>query len=186
MRFSHAYFCNGTAYARKSTMVKRLAQKHHGIACEENYHDSLLAGLRKDEFPCLTYTRDLQDWRDFIRRSPEEYEAWIDGCTRGCTMFELQILEIADRDHVVILLADPEVSVNRFFDRPDSFCTSSSCRRTTPKSGGRDAFDRRKILQSCVNRKKTWEVSHGQENRRGGLRPGSRPHGLPAGAVPGV
>ena len=100
-------------------MVKRLAQKHHGIACEENYHDSLLAGLRKDEFPCLTYTRDLQDWRDFIRRSPEEYEAWIDGCTRGCTMFELQILEIADRDHVVILLADPEVSVNRFFDRPD-------------------------------------------------------------------
>lgn len=34
-------------------------------------------------------------------------------------MFELQILEIADRDHVVILLADPEVSVNRFFDRPD-------------------------------------------------------------------
>ena len=100
-------------------MVKRLAQKHHGIACEENYHDSLLAGLRKDEFPCLTYTRDLQDWRDFIRRSPEEYEAWIDGCTRGCTIFELQILEIADRDHVVILLADPEVSVNRFFDRPD-------------------------------------------------------------------
>lgn len=38
---------------------------------------------------------------------------------RGCTIFELQILEIADRDHVVILLADPEVSVNRFFDRPD-------------------------------------------------------------------
>lgn len=34
-------------------------------------------------------------------------------------MFELQILGIADRDHVVILLADPEVSVNRFFDRPD-------------------------------------------------------------------
>ena len=34
-------------------------------------------------------------------------------------MFELQILEIADRDHVVILLEDPEVSVNRFFDRPD-------------------------------------------------------------------
>lgn len=34
-------------------------------------------------------------------------------------MFELQILEIADRDHVVIFLADPEVSVNRFFDRPD-------------------------------------------------------------------
>mgnify|MGYP000162796524 CR=1 FL=1 len=74
---------------------------------------------------------------------PKEYEAWIDGCTRECTILELQILEeleaqnpntkifvdtnipvevlkqIADRDHVMILLADPEVSVNRFFDRPD-------------------------------------------------------------------
>ena len=141
MRFSHAYFCNGTAYARKSTMVKRLAQKHHGIACEENYHDSLLAGLRKDEFPCLTYSRDLKDWREFVRRSPEEYEAWITGCIRECTVLELQILrrldregrpvfvdtnipvevlkEVSDRDHVLIMLADPEISVNRFFDRPD-------------------------------------------------------------------
>lgn len=56
-------------------MVKRLAQKFDGIACEENYHEALLSGLDKDEFPCLTYTRDLQDWHDFIRRTPDEYEA---------------------------------------------------------------------------------------------------------------
>ena len=61
--------------------------------------------------------------------------------TRECTILELQILEnleqkdkkvfvdtnisvemlheISDRDHVMIMLADPDISVNRFFDRPD-------------------------------------------------------------------
>lgn len=27
--------------------------------------------------------------------------------------------EISDKEHVLIMLADPEVSVNRFFERPD-------------------------------------------------------------------
>jgi hypothetical protein len=27
--------------------------------------------------------------------------------------------EISDRDHVIIMLAEPDISVNRFFDRPD-------------------------------------------------------------------
>ena len=54
------YFINGTAYAGKSTMVKLLAEKHGGIACEENYHDRLLPGLDSAEFPCVTYTRDLR------------------------------------------------------------------------------------------------------------------------------
>ena len=41
MKFDNVYFFNGTAYAGKSTMVKRLAEKYDGIACEENY-DKLL------------------------------------------------------------------------------------------------------------------------------------------------
>lgn len=135
------YFINGTAYAGKSTMVRLLADKYHGIACEENYHDALLSELDKDKFPCLTYTRDLQDWRDFIRRTPDEYETWIKGVSKECETLELQILnqlnaenkmvfvdtnisietlkEISDYDHVLIMLADPDISVNRFFDRPD-------------------------------------------------------------------
>ena len=62
-------------------------------------------------------------------------------CTRECTILELRILEelikedrpifvdtnipaellheLSDREHVLILLADPEVSVRRFFERPD-------------------------------------------------------------------
>ena len=139
--YRNVYFVTGTAYAGKSTLVKALAEKHHGIACEENYHDRLLPGLDKAEYPCLTYTRDLEDWHDFVRRTPDEYEAWVKGVTLECERLELQILDglrgqgrkifvdtnvtlatlrrISDERHVLVMLADPEVSVRRFFDRPD-------------------------------------------------------------------
>lgn len=136
------YYIIGTAYAGKSTMVKLLAEKYDGIACEENYHDKMVdETLDKDEFPCLCYTRDLRDWREFIRRTPEEYASWIDGVAKECEILELQILEelkkkgrrifvdtnisietlkkISDTDHVLVMLSDQMVSVNRFFERPD-------------------------------------------------------------------
>ena len=142
MQFENAYFITGTAYAGKSTMVKLLAEKHGGILCGENWHDAYPGRLDPDEFPCLTYTRDLKDWHDFIRRSPEEYEAWYDGVSRECETLELRMLpaicgqgkpvfvdtnisletlrRIAAPDHVLVMLADPDVSVRRFFDRPDA------------------------------------------------------------------
>ncbi len=141
MKHNNVYFFNGTAYAGKSTMVKLLAEKYDGVACEENYHDALAGELSSEEFPNLTYTRDLKNWSDFIRRTPEQYEEWINGVTKECTILELKLLEdlaanhkkvfvdtnipvdvlheISDKDHVIIMLADPDISVNRFFDRPD-------------------------------------------------------------------
>lgn len=141
MKFGNVYFINGTAYAGKSTLVKRLAEKYNGIACEENYHDSFEEELNSKEFPCLTYTRDLKDWHDFVRRTPDEYEAWYKGVSKECEILELRILEelckegkpifvdsnicvdtlreISDNNHVLIMLADPEISVKRFFERPD-------------------------------------------------------------------
>ena len=141
MRFDNAYFITGTAYAGKSTMVKLLAEKYNGILCEENYHDQLLPGLDSTEFPFLTYTRDLEDWHDFIRRTPEEYKAWMDGVSRECEILELRLLDglkdqgrpvfvdtnisietlksITPEDHVLVMLTDPQISVRRFFERPD-------------------------------------------------------------------
>ena len=141
MRFDNAYFITGTAYAGKSTMVKLLAEKYNGILCEENYHDQLLPGLDSTEFPFLTYTRDLEDWHDFIRRTPEEYKAWMDGVSRECEILELRILDglkeqrkpvfvdtnisietlkrITPSNHVLVMLSDPQISVRRFFERPD-------------------------------------------------------------------
>ena len=141
MAFQNAYFINGTAYAGKSTMVKLLAEKYGGILCEENYHDRFFPQPDKNEYPCLQYTRELEDWHDFIRRTPDEYEAWIRGTSKECERLELIILEELDRQgkpvfvdtnispetlrtvaapgHVLILLADPMISVRRFFERPD-------------------------------------------------------------------
>ena len=141
MNFQNIFFVNGTAYAGKSTLVRRLAEKHGGIACAENYHNAFLDDLSPASFPCLTYTRDLEDWHDFIRRTPDDYEAWIRGVTEECETLELRILSdlhpgdkpvfvdtnirietlrrISDSRHVLIMLADPDISVNLFFNRPD-------------------------------------------------------------------
>lgn len=141
MKYSNVYYITGTAYAGKSTMVRLLAEKYDGILCEENYHVRFFPEPDEKAFPCLNYTRKLEDWHDFIRRSPEEYEAWIDGVSKECEVLELKILEelagqerpvfvdtnisletlkkISDTDHVLVMLADPEISVCRFFERPD-------------------------------------------------------------------
>jgi len=140
-KLKNVYFINGTAYAGKSTMVKMLAERYSGILCEENYHDAKLSELDNRDFPALTYTRDLKDWRDFIRRTPDEYEKWIKEVSKECELLEIEILEklskqnkpifvdtnisleklweISDKDHVLIMLAEPEISVTRFFERPD-------------------------------------------------------------------
>ena len=145
MDLSNVYFVIGTSYAGKSTIVKNLARKHNGIALEENYQDEKLPELDSKQFPSLTYTRDLQDWHEFIRRTPEEYLTWVYNAKKECETVELQILEellqkpdvkdkkifvdtnicvdtlhkISDTEHVLVMLADPEIGINRFFDRPD-------------------------------------------------------------------
>jgi hypothetical protein len=145
MDLSNMYFVIGTSYAGKSTIVKNLAKKHNGIALEENYHDAKLPELDSREFPGLTYTRDLQDWHEFIRRTPDEYVTWLENTKKECEIVELQMIEellekpeargkkifvdtnicietlhrISDTHHVLVMLADPEIGIHRFFDRPD-------------------------------------------------------------------
>ena len=145
MDLSNVYFVIGTAYAGKSTLVENLAKKHDGIELNENYHDEKLSELDSKEFPNLTYTRDIKDWHDFIRRTPDEYVRWINDVKKECEIIELDILKdllndpkakdkkifvdtnisietlhsISDEDHVLVMLSDPQISVSRFFDRPD-------------------------------------------------------------------
>ena len=60
MPFGNAYFIIGNAYAGKSTLARLLAEKHGGILCGENWHDSYPEPLDAEAFPGLCYTRDLK------------------------------------------------------------------------------------------------------------------------------
>ncbi len=138
----NTYFINGTAYAGKSTLVKRLAEKYEGICCGENYHLKLADLTDKEHQPNISYMKDLKDWHEFVSRTPEEYEAWVDGGKAEIAELEIILLlqyaasgkkifvdtnipvdmlkEISDYEHVLIMLSPPETSVNRFFDREDA------------------------------------------------------------------
>lgn len=133
-------FINGTAYAGKSTMVKMLAEKYGLIHCGENY-DCIPEGIITPKvYPNLCYLQTMQDWQEFINRSPEEYHDWILGCTHELVEFEIAYLihisrsqkvivdtnippeilyQIADYHQVAIMLSPQSLSVEHFFDRND-------------------------------------------------------------------
>ena len=138
----NVYFLNGTAYSGKSTMVQLLAEKYDGICCGENFHMDLLKHADPENQPNLCYFDTMSGWQEFIARSPEEYDAWLIGVAREAVQLELIILlrlcesgkkifvdtnipinilrEISDYRHVAIMLSPKEMSVDRFFDRPDA------------------------------------------------------------------
>ena len=137
----NVYFITGTAYAGKSTMVKMLAEKYDMIFCGENYHSDVSDIVATPELqPDISYLRLLEDWKDFVTRTPEEYERWIYATAKEAAEFEVaQLLslprdrkiivdtnipldllhEISDEDHVAVMLAPQSMSVERFFDRSD-------------------------------------------------------------------
>ena len=137
----NVYFITGTAYAGKSTTVKMLAERYDMICCGENYHMAVSEIVATPEtHPDLCYNRSLTDWKDFVTRTPEEYERWVYAVGREAAEFEvtelitisqdkkvivdtcipLDILkEITDYDHVAVMLSPQSMSVERFFDRSD-------------------------------------------------------------------
>ena len=137
----NAYFITGTAYAGKSTTVRMLAERYDMVFCGENYHIAVSDDVATpDVQPDLCYRKSLTDWKDFVRRSPEEYERWIYNSGREGAGFEIAELislsrnrkaivdtcipldilkEISDYDYVAVMLSPQSMSVERFFDRSD-------------------------------------------------------------------
>ena len=138
----NVYFITGTAYAGKSTMVQMLAERYGMVACGENYHARVsdqVAVLEKQ--PNICYFQTMKDWQEFVNRTPEEYERWLNDTAKEAAEFEvaeliglaqenkvivdtnipLDILhEIADYHQVAVMLAPQSMSVERFFDREDA------------------------------------------------------------------
>lgn len=137
----NVYFITGTAYAGKSTTVRMLADRYNMVFCGENYHIAVSDVVADPAVqPDLCYRRSLTDWKDFVTRTPEEYERWIYNSGREGAGFEiaelislgrdrkviadtsipLEILrEISDYHHVAVMLSPQSMSVERFFDRSD-------------------------------------------------------------------
>ncbi len=137
----NAYFLTGTAYAGKSTAARLLSERYGMTLCGENYFSRVSDAVADPEMqPNLCYIPQLQNWEDFVRRSPEEYERWMYATSREAAGFEvaeliglcrenkvivdtnipLDILhEISDYDHVAVMLSPQSLSVDRFFDRGD-------------------------------------------------------------------
>ena len=137
----NVYFITGTAYAGKSTTVKMLAERYDMVCCGENYHMAVSEIVATPEtHPDLCYNRSLTDWREFVTRTPEEYERWMYAVGREAAEFEVAELiaisqdkkvivdtnipldvlkEISDYSHVAVMLSPQSMSVERFFDRSD-------------------------------------------------------------------
>ena len=137
----NVYFITGTAYAGKSTMVKMLSEKYDMVFCGENYFTEVTDLVADPAIqPDLCYIKNLTDFKDFVTRSPEEYERWIFGTGREAAGFEIAELisrsrdkkvivdtnipldilkEISDYNHLAIMLSPQSMSVERFFDRSD-------------------------------------------------------------------
>ena len=137
----NVYFITGTAYAGKSTTVKMLAERYDMVCCGENYHMAVSEIVATPEtHPDLCYNRSLTDWREFVTRTPEEYERWMYAVGREAAEFEVAELiaisqdkkvivdtnippdvlkEISDYNHVAVMLSPQSMSVERFFDRSD-------------------------------------------------------------------
>lgn len=137
----NVYFITGTAYAGKSTAVKMLSERYDMIFCGENYHSAVSDIVATPDLqPNLCYLKTMTDWKEFVTRSPEEYERWILGVSKEAAEFEVAQLisisqnkkvivdtnispeilkEISDYNHVAVMLSPQSMSVERFFDRTD-------------------------------------------------------------------
>ena len=137
----NVYFITGTSYAGKSTAVHLLAEQYGLIECGENYHMAVSEAVATPQtHPDLCYNKSLTDWRDFVTRTPEEYERWMYAVGREAAEFEVAALialaqkgkvivdtnipvdllhEISDYSRVAVMLSPQSMSVDRFFDRSD-------------------------------------------------------------------
>ena len=118
-----------------------LADRYGMIFCGENYHSRVSDTVATPDLqPDISYLNGLSDWKEFVTRSPEEYERWIFSVGKEAAGFEVAELisiskenkvivdtnipldllkEISDYDHVAVMLSPQSMSVDRFFDRDD-------------------------------------------------------------------
>jgi len=134
-------FVNGTPYAGKSTVCKKLAERYNLIHCEENYNSDLIFKvINENDQPSLSYFTTMKSWDEFVNRQPSEFASWLEKNEKELVSFEIAeliriskdqkvivdtnipleiLVEIADYNQIAIMLSTEEMAVDKFFDRPD-------------------------------------------------------------------
>ena len=100
----NVYFITGTAYAGKSTTVKMLADRYGMIFCGENYHSKVSDVVAEPGLqPNICFLNNLTDWKEFVTRSPEEYERWIYSTAKEAAEFEVaELISLAGDRKVIV------------------------------------------------------------------------------------
>ena len=85
-------------------MVKMLSEKYDMICCGENFHCAVSDIVSvPDVQPDLCYTKNMKDWKEFVTRTPEEYERWIYSAGKEAAEFEIaELLSIAKDQKVIV------------------------------------------------------------------------------------
>ena len=114
----NVYFITGTSYAGKSTAAALLAEKYDMLLCGENYHMAVSETIATPEtHPDLCYNRSLTDWREFVTRTPEEYERWIYAVGREAAEFEVAHLIAISQNRKVSHVATRLHSILNSFNK---------------------------------------------------------------------
>jgi adenylate kinase family enzyme len=133
-------FITGTAYAGKTTQAKMLSDKYNLILCAENYDCVPDNIITKEKYPNIYYWKTINDWQEYINRTPEKFSKWMMECIKEHEEFEIAYLmhiskyqkvivdtglsvetlrEIADYKQIAVMLSPQSMSVENYFDRED-------------------------------------------------------------------
>jgi hypothetical protein len=137
----NVYFINGTAYAGKSTVCKILAEKHNMYHFGENHkYGDFLELTSPSTHPHMNYFKTMSSWEEFVLRDKEDYDQWLEGVDREVTPFQILelvalsrnqkvmaevnipheiLVQIADYNQILYMVATPELATEHFFNRPD-------------------------------------------------------------------
>jgi adenylate kinase family enzyme len=132
-------FVSGTAYGGKTTMTKLIEEKYGFLRYRESTKfDEHLAYANKHYQPAMCYER--RDMQSFFNRPVDEYANWLkDSIAEQAEMAIIDLIKlsqnqkviadvhipleylkhIAEYHQVVLLIAEPEMIVENYFNRED-------------------------------------------------------------------
>ena len=100
-------------------IAKLHAERYDMIFCGENYHSKASDDIATpDVQPDICFINNLTDWKEFVTRTPEEYERWTYSVSKEAAEFEVaELISISQNKKVIV---DTNISVDILKEISDS------------------------------------------------------------------